>query len=321
MSWPAKLTPWLRRAFFEKKEDGGGLTRLELRQVVHGSADTVVETWNYNEDTPKANIEDLSTEITQRAQSDCEETFDGPTQYTVLSFYNSEFPAGRAPGARMISASRSSGESEETEPPTTKGFAAQQMRHNEALFRMSMINSENERNHSRRLLDMYQIRMEQLEERHFSSLHYIEEMLSERGAREIDGMKAKENMVRSREAWNSFKILLPSAVNKLAGKNVVPVSVTPETEIARRLMESLKPEQVAKLQGILSAEQIIGFGELYNLANTAGDKQDAEDEKKREGVDLKDVDTAAPIGARKGPDKPLPPPTPPAIGANGNGKH
>jgi hypothetical protein len=321
MAWPGTLLPWLKKAFFEKKDNDGALSRLELRQVVHGSADTVVETWNYNEDTPKANIDELASEIAQRAQSDCDETFDGPTQYTVLSFHGgTDFPSGRSPGARMLSRTRSTGDIEETEPPTTKGFAAQQMRHNEALFRISMVNTEHQRQHDRKLLEMYQHRMEQLEERHFTSLHFIEEMLSERVKREIEGMEAKEGMVRKREAWNSAKILFPTVVNKLAGKTVMPVTTTPETEIARRLMESLTPEQVAKLQPILTTEQIIGLGQLYELAHTENEKQEAEDKKKIESVVIKDVDKDAPIGARRGPEKAPLPPAPPG-GANGNGKH
>jgi len=297
MLWPAKLTPWLKRVCFAK--DKGALTKLELRQVVGGSPDSMVDSWLFTEDTPKTEIEDLATEITARAQGDCEEAFDGPTQYTVLAFFDGgEVHDSRAPTTRFESSHRSEGSGfEESEPATAKGIASQQMRHNEVLVRMVVANTASMQHHAERVLERAYARIQHLEEDRYEMIKMAEGMLNERSTRELNEAATRDKMIRYDEAWQSARVLLPTVVNKIAGKNLLPEKVTATDEIVIRLIGSLTPDQFAKIQSVLDPMQIAGFGEL---AAAALKKEDARKEEEQEKKDAKIVEIKKSKGGGSG---------------------
>jgi len=282
MLWPGKLTPWLKRVCFAT--DKGALTKLELRQVVNGSPDSMVDSWLFNEDTPKTEIEDLATEITARAQGDCEEAYDGPTQYTVLAFFDgNEVHDSRAPATRFESSHRSDGSGfEESEPATAKGINSQQMRHNEVLVRMMVANTASMQQHAERVLERAYSRIHHLEEDRYKMIEMAEGMLNERSKRELAEAAERDKLLRYDEAWQSARVLLPTVVNKLAGKNLLPEKTTPTDEIVIRLIGSLTPDQFAKIQSVLDPMQIAGFGELAAAALKKEDARKAEDQKAKD---------------------------------------
>jgi len=280
--WPAKLTPWLRKVCLGSGE--GVLTRLELRQVVHGSADSMVESWTFNEDTPKTDVEVFAGEITARAQADCEEAFDGPTQYTVLAFFDgNEFHGTRAPTVRFASPGRSTEGSgfDESEPASPKGFAAQQMRHNEGLVRMLVANTTSMQHHTERLLERAYARIHHLEEDRYKLIATQEGALSEQKQREMFEAHEREKLVRYQDAWQQAKVLFPTLVNKVTGRNLMTEKTTPATEIVQELLASLSPEQTTALQGILTPPQLVGFASLYEEAAKKHEARKAEMEEQR----------------------------------------
>jgi hypothetical protein len=246
----------------------------------------MVDSWTFTDDTPKTDVEVFSVEITARAQADCEEAFDGPTQYTVLAFFDgNEFHGTRAPTARFANAAKSEGSGfEESEPATAKGLAAQQMRHNEGLVRMLVANTTSMQHHTERLLGRAYDRIHHLEEDRYKLIAIHEGALSEQKQREMYEAHEREKLVRYQDAWNQAKVLFPSLVNKVTGKHLLPEKTTPAAEIIQELMASLSPEQTASLQSILTPTQLVGFASLYEEAAKKHEARQAEAKKAREDV-------------------------------------
>jgi hypothetical protein len=271
----------------EGSEGGDGssrLTKLELRQISNGSADSVVDSWEFTPDSDKIVIDDLAMEICQRAQSDCEEAFTGPAAYTVFAFFGgNDFPGTRAPAARFISATRTD-TFEETEQPNAKGFAIQQMRHNEGLIRMLVANTTSMQHHTEKLLERSFARIETLESERMNTIQIVEAMLDGKGERESRAEAAREVLARQNDAWQQAKLLLPTVVNKITGKKLMPETSTPTTEIVHELIGSLTPAQIAQLQGVFTPTQMIGFATLYDSRGAVEEQRKADAEARKRGA-------------------------------------
>jgi hypothetical protein len=261
VGWP-KLEPWLKRCFFDK-HDEGDISRLELRQVVHGDPDAVVQTWSFDEDTKSVVLDELASEIFQTAQADGEE-HEGPAKYTVLAYFGgANFPSSRCPAVRVLSSMRSDGDYQETEMPNSRGFATQQMRHNEVLMRMLVSSAAQHSQHTERLLSRAYDRIESLEEERGTFLDAFERLQQGSHERELEARSHDANLKHREEMLEQVKVLVPTVVNKVAGKKLLPEKTTAKDEIVHSLLASLSPEQMAALQGILTPAQLVGFAELY----------------------------------------------------------
>jgi hypothetical protein len=280
--WPATLTPWVQKVCFASAE--GTLTRLELRQVVHGSPDSLIESWVFTEDTPKVVVGDLSDEITGRAHDDCAEAFEGPTQYTVLAFFDgNEFHGSRAPTTRFASSAKSPDSGfDESEPATPKGLAAQQMRHNEGLVRMLVANTTSTQRHMENLLERSYVRIKNLEDSRYEMIKMTEDMLNRRATRELEETQTREKMVRYDEAWQSARILLPTVVNHVAGRKIMQENRSSFEDTIVGLVRSLRSDQFARIQTILDQSQLVGFTEVARVAMEKDDQARAEAEKAKE---------------------------------------
>ena len=257
-----RLAPWLKRCFFTEHAEGK-LTRLELRQMTHGAPDAAIESWVFNEDSKSIVCEDLAEEIFQTAIADGEE-HDGPTKYTVLSYYGGQdYPSGRCPATTVLSAKRSDGDYQETEMPNSRGFAAQQMRHNEALMRMLVSSGSTHMQHMERLLGKAYERIEGLEEERGGLLEVFETLQQNTHTRELENRDQDARLQNREDMLEQIKVLLPTVVNKLSGQKLLPEKTTPRDEIVHNLLASLNPDQLATLQAMLTPAQLAGFSELY----------------------------------------------------------
>lgn len=149
----------------------------------------------------------------------------------------------------------------DSEPATSEGLAGQAMRHTEAMARMLIQSVGPTVNALQKTIDRLSARSEKLEARQLETIELIEELQTERHHREIAAAKADAQNKLMGELGTELKLLAPAIVNRLAGKNVIPLREDPTVLAWRRLFESLNDEQRAKMLELLDDKQKIALAE------------------------------------------------------------
>jgi len=133
-------------------------------------------------------------------------------------------------------------------------------------MRMLVANTTSTQRHTENLLDRAYARMKQMEEGRYESIKMVEDSLNERAQREIEQAQKRDKMQREDEMWQSARILFPTVVNKLTGKNLLPEARSPAEDIMIRLVGSFSTEQLMRINSVLNQSQQAGFHELLQMA-------------------------------------------------------
>jgi hypothetical protein len=77
------------------------------------------------------------------------------------------------------------------------------------------------------------------------------------------------------DALGMLKALAPSAINRLTGTNLLPEVNTPEIVQFKGLFDTLAPDQIEKITGVLTPQQGIALADLFNKFLDGRDRQRA----------------------------------------------
>lgn len=291
-----KILQWLRRM----KNDGGGA--VSLGHLDAAGQGVPLGRWPVREQDSPAVLELLSESVLSAAADDADGQSAGCPQQYVLLFYAADAPnrpASRLPFRLSQETERFApeGSSLATEPATTQGQLAQQMRHNEFVMKhawaaagavtsilerqVRMLNTQVERQQNK-LFAMIEER-EDLRDRDAERILDIERFEAERDFRNkvlSEGLTAAKGAL-ALWANGSAPLQLPAststtvvpsapAVNTPAPSAVPePAAVPPTALVAlsqiKDLMESFTPEQLMQLQAVLSPMQTMSFLSLAQL--------------------------------------------------------
>jgi len=105
-------------------------------------------------------------------------------------------------------------------------------------------------------------RIAHLEERHWETVIAAEQLVSDHHRRQLENRAADQKAEAMREVLGTFLQLAPTAVNKLAGRRVLPEKTSPALVGLRALVGTLKPEQLEALKFVLSPAQLENFTEI-----------------------------------------------------------
>lgn len=101
----------------------------------------------------------------------------------------------------------------------------------------------------------------------------FEQARSEQHSREIATAMAKHQMAMTQEVVHAARMIAPWAINEVAGKQLLPTGgPTPLDQSLKALLESLRPDQFQKLQGVLSESQLITVMKLWKHYNDPPEK-------------------------------------------------
>jgi hypothetical protein len=81
--------------------------------------------------------------------------------------------------------------------------------------------------------------------------------------RELEEKKLDFEITNKQAIMDKVGILIPTVVNRIAGRNLLPEKSTPEKEILRSFMESLRPDQFAAMQTVLDGQQMMVILSMY----------------------------------------------------------
>lgn len=296
-NWPNKLTEWLKQILYQER-NGELLSKLELRyDGAEGSSTGPIETYEFDDDTPRTNEDEQSQVIMQRAQDDADGKMSEYVTYKVYAFFGgnelsvSQSTPGKFQSSGIEVMNRdgygnySSGPSGGGGGSGDKEFSKLQMKHNEYLVGALVANTVHFQRHAENMLTKAHSRIEQLEHERIDVVKTIEDMHNQAQDRQISLKREGAKLERQTEMWDHAKILFPTVVNKLSGKNLLPVKETPRDEIIHAIMGSLSSKQIESLKEILSPGQMVGFAELYEEEAKKNDERKAAKEKRERDME------------------------------------
>lgn len=220
-------------------------------------------------------IDELCTDLSERVVEDAIGL--GGMQRYIISAYAGDRPVTRLPvreNADASGAGRLPGDPIDSEPPTEKGLLSQTMRHLEISERTHATVVANIFAMQSRMLREKDERISHLEARHWETVIAAEELVSDHHRRQLENRAADQKAEAMREVLGTFLQLAPTAVNKIAGRALLPEKTSPALVGLRAMVGTLKAEQLEALKFVLTPAQLETFTEIVRA-------EVADDEKKR----------------------------------------
>ena len=271
----SKLERWLRQQILIADDERGRCKRIVVRHTVSGKLGQEIATFKV---PIKALDDDWFAETLSAidaAIADDADPLGGVQTYVIFPFFEETDKPGSRFTVRETSSTVEDPESIESEPATKTGLLAQLMRHNEANARTSALALGTILNTLRTTNQRQAETIEKLLTDRQSNFETMERLKSEEVERSIV-MKREETSERMKgELFEKLALLLPIAVNKIAGKNLLPAKRTGTETVIQGLIESITPEQLAKLGEVMRPEQMAALLEVFqSMQGTEGDKNE-----------------------------------------------
>jgi len=253
-----RIRKWLSRTL-----EGDSIDRLLIRHDTGAEVATMRGDEGGPFEHSDGAIDELATAIADRVLEDAIGL--GSVQRYVVIAYGLDKVIGRLTlreNADASGAGRLPGDPLDSEPPTEKGLLTQTMRHLEISERTHATVVANIFAMQTRMLHEKDERIAHLEERHWETVIAAEQLVSDHHRRQLENRAADQKAEAMREVLGTFLQLAPTAVNKLAGRRVLPEKTSPALVGLRALVGTLKPEQLEALKFVLSPAQLENFTEI-----------------------------------------------------------
>lgn len=145
-----------------------------------------------------------------------------------------------------------------TEPANEAGHVAQMMRHNEAIFRSSIMGQQGLLKSAHQLLELSDRRAERAEDRSLKWLEQVAAIATQEREREV-ALKKEEGSAESRRlVTNKLLNLLPMVASSVVG-NKPGHEATGVVIGLKSVFESLSQEQMVAILNLLSEDQRMAF--------------------------------------------------------------
>src|SRR3954468_24522507 len=208
-------------------------------------------------------VDELTAGIAERVLEDAIGL--GGVQRYIVTAYGPAQVISRVPlrgNADASGAGRQPGDPIDSEPATERGLLTQTMRHLEISERTHATVVANIFAMQSRMLREKDERIAHLEERHWETVIAAEQLVSDHHGRQLENRAADQKAEAMREVLGTFLQLAPTAVNKLAGKSILPEKTSPALVGLRALVGSMKAEQLEAFKFVLSPAQLETFTEI-----------------------------------------------------------
>lgn len=272
----AWLDDFLRRQFFAPHHDGRCL-RLQLFHLA--GKHRGVRNWPVPERVEESALPEWEHDILSAAQADASDLF-GRQRYSICAYYERQpttvaesKPFTRDGGGAGVD---DGGEDSDSEPPTEKGLTRQLMRHLEGTTRLMVANTQTLLKAQGDVFAVTAKRLAESEGQRFQMTQMYESMLSEHHARQLAAKEHEQKMKMWEEAFDKVKLLLPLAVNKIAGARIMPEPASMQNEMLGSFIDTITPEQVEAMQSIMKPEQFYVIMELVKARMDETNRRNAD---------------------------------------------
>lgn len=253
-----RVRKWLARTLEDDSVD-----RLVIRHDTHAEVATMRGEEGGSIESTDERLDELASTISERVLEDAIGL--GGMQRYIVTAYALERVIARLTlreNADASGAGRQPGDPIDSEPATERGLLTQTMRHLEISERTHATVVANIFAMQSRMLREKDERIAHLEERHWETVIAAEQLVSDHHRRQLENRAADQKAEAMREILGTFLQLAPTAVNKLAGRAILPEKTSPALVGLRALVGTMKPEQLEAFKFVLTPAQLETFTEI-----------------------------------------------------------
>jgi len=253
-----RIHKWLARTLEDDSVD-----RLVVRHDTGAEVSTIRGDEGGPLESTDERVDELTAALSERVLEDAIGL--GGVQRYVITAYGLDKVIARLTlreNADASGAGRQPGDPIDSEPATERGLLTQTMRHLEISERTHATVVANIFAMQTRMLHEKDERIAHLEERHWETVIAAEQLVSDHHRRELENRAADQKAEAAREILGTVLQLMPTAVNKLAGRAILPEKTSPALVGLRALIGTLKPEQLEALKFVLTAPQLETLTEI-----------------------------------------------------------
>ena len=273
-----KVKRWLEKHLWATREEGP-VVKIVIRHLDANGRTGKEEIWScnvpYEEDSvtlPEEDVDDLITDMDMSCFDDAEGMAAGLQRYKILIFVKHKANAHSRFTFSLSGDNQDVDDTGVSEPATQKGFLGQLMRHNEAIMRTAIMSTNQNMAMLNRTVSRQNDHIEKLLEERRESFELTEDLKSQHHDRELASLQMRNQEKRYSEMFDKASLLLPAVVNRVAGKKLLPESVSPMQDMLKGLAESLSEEQLAKIMPTLKPEQQIALLEFMEMSQGENNK-------------------------------------------------
>lgn len=158
----------------------------------------------------------------------------------------------------------------ESEPANAKGLQTQLMRHLEVTQRTVFGSLTTMLSTMQRTIQTQADQLEKLTQRHFENLESYESLATERHIRDLESESEKARIKQKQEMFEEVRGYLPTIVNRIAGKSVVPEKKDARVEMVKVFLKSIKENQLDDIMKLLTPEQQESFAKTLEAVADNG---------------------------------------------------
>jgi len=253
-----RIRKWLARTL-----EADAIDRLVIRHDTHAEVATMRGDEGGPFETTDHRIDELAASLSSQVLEDAIGL--GGMQRYIITAYAAEKVIARLTlreNADASGACKLPGDPIDSEPPTERGLLTQTMRHLEISERTHATVVANIFAMQSRMLHEKDERIAHLEARHWETVIAAEQLVSDQHRRQLENRAADQKAEAMHEVLGTFLQLAPTAVNKLAGRTLLPEKTSPALVGLRALVGTMKPEQLEALKFVLTPAQLETFTEI-----------------------------------------------------------
>jgi hypothetical protein len=253
-----RIHKWLARTLEDDSVD-----RLVVRHDTGAEVSTIRGDEGGPLESTDERVDELTAALSERVLEDAIGL--GGVQRYVITAYGLDKVIARLTlreNADASGAGRQPGDPIDSEPATERGLLTQTMRHLEISERTHATVVANIFAMQSRMLREKDERIAHLEERHWETVIAAEQLVSDHHGRQLENRAADQKAEAMREVLGTFLQLAPTAVNKIAGRALLPEKTSPALVGLRALVGTMKPEQLEALKFVLTPVQLETFTEI-----------------------------------------------------------
>lgn len=249
-------------------EDGqaGQLAKLVVAHVIKGNKlGDEIRTIVLPEAPSTDWISGIAGRLVERATQEALALANGIQRYAVLAFFRIEGVIEDRPRSRHVFVC--AGQDEEldqvgTEGPDETGQIAQLQRHTEAAVKLALGHSIQTRRADQEEIARLRQENQELRRQQLEDFKVMQEVYGMRREQLAEDRRETVKTKILEDGADKLALLLPIAINHLAGKKVFPENVASQM-LTKAFCESLTPDDLQKLGAVLAPEKVAA---LVNLA-------------------------------------------------------
>ncbi len=260
-----KMEMFIRREATRNRDTA--LESFQLRSAAMGKKGSVVNTFPIPSDFTGDYVSTFVDDIMGVAQDDADGSGPGRHRYVLVAL-EVEAKDGNRLAFALKSDAEDDDEGDGHEAPTLQGLVQQQMRHNEALTRLVVLQAGTVGTQLARQLEQERDKNAKLHEDRSTFMMKLEEMHSEQHERDIEMLKISNQEDLKQKAFNKLDTLFPLLINKISGQKALPEGDT--GNILKTLLGKLRsdPSRLQKLAGLLDESEQLLLLTLIKEADT-----------------------------------------------------